>query len=290
LLAFARPGGLLRERLRAGARGGLAQRLGDHAVGQRHDHVVVLARPRELVLLLEQEPWLLALAALGDLDEFPEAFELLAVHAKHQLAGREPRARVAHGLPRAVVPHDHGAGTVLLRRDGAFEGAVRDRMVFDMDRHALVPGVEAGAFRHGPREHHAVELQAKVVVQARGRVLLDDERKRAGVGFAAFGRLARHGEVALRPIPRERVALGHGCVRYFCRAGNPRTASAELPAALVAARGPAGVQPVRRGMGLRSRPVCIALSGMGCPRKRPTLPPLARHCCRPWPLLGFSKE
>ena len=51
-------------------------------------------------------------------------------------------------------------------------------MVLDVHGHALVGRIEAGPLGHGPRHEHAIEFQPEVVVQARGRMLLDDERQR----------------------------------------------------------------------------------------------------------------
>ena len=48
-------------------------------------------------------------------------------------------------------------------------------MIFHLHGQALVGGIERRALGHGPRFQHAVHLQAKVVVQARGAVLLHHE-------------------------------------------------------------------------------------------------------------------
>src|SRR6185436_13169646 len=75
--------------------------------------------------------------------------------------------------PLAAIPQQHLAGAVLLLRDHALEFAVLERMVFGLHREALVGGVEARAFRHRPALEHALELEAKVVVQPRRRMALD---------------------------------------------------------------------------------------------------------------------
>ena len=87
---------------------------------------------------------------------------------------RAPRAGRL-GLPRAAVPEHDGAAAVLALGDDAFEAAVLERVVLDLHREALVRRVEARPLGHGPALQDAVELQAEVVVQAAGGVLLDDE-------------------------------------------------------------------------------------------------------------------
>src|SRR6185503_17227155 len=54
------------------------------------------------------------------------------------------------------------------------------------------------------RQQHAVELEAEVVVQARGGVLLDDEQVTAGRAFDLTRRLARLPEVPLPVVFLER--------------------------------------------------------------------------------------
>jgi hypothetical protein len=196
-----------------------AQRLGDDAVGQRRDDVVVGRRPGVLIALLEQDPGLLLLAGLGDLHQLPQAEELLAVKAEVQLARLHPLVRVVHRLPGALVPHDHRAGAVLALGDRAFEAAVAQRVILDVDGDLLLGRVEARPLGNGPGQQHAVELEAEVVVQARGSVLLHDEAQRlAALGGLLTSWLGRDREIALGPVARERVVvLGragrHGGVR-----------------------------------------------------------------------------
>jgi len=46
-------------------------------------------------------------------------------------------------------------------------------MILDMDGKALVLGIETRAARHGPTFQHPVQLQTEIIVQPRGRVLLN---------------------------------------------------------------------------------------------------------------------
>ena len=106
-------------------------------------------------------------------------------------------ARIADWYPGAFVPDHHFACSVLLRGDGPLKLVVRDGMVLGLDGHAFVGRVVARALRDGPAEHHSVEFEAKVVVQPRRPVFLDDELQAARRRFAALGRFRRDGEDSL---------------------------------------------------------------------------------------------
>src|SRR5207244_5962056 len=106
---------------------------------------------------------------------------------------------------RAAIPQEHGAAAVLALRNHALEVTVLHRVVFGLHRQALVAGVEARALRHRPRQQHAVQLEAEVVMQRGGPVLLDDERKAGRVLRSDLAaRLGSLAEIALRVILLER--------------------------------------------------------------------------------------
>ncbi len=75
------------------------------------------------------------------------------------------------------------------------------RMILGHHREALVLAVERRAFRHGPREQHAVAFEAEVVVEPSRRMHQHDEqeRARARIGDRAR-RLGRDIECPLRRI------------------------------------------------------------------------------------------
>src|SRR5260221_10744906 len=54
-----------------------------------------------------------------------------------------------------------------------FEVAVVERVVLRLHCKPLIRGIKAGSFRHRPALQHALELEAKVVMQSRGGVALD---------------------------------------------------------------------------------------------------------------------
>ena len=175
-------------------------------------------RPRDrLAGLPDQEP-LLVLPAHPC--EAPAAAQLVAA----ELHLDEPALELGQeilGLRRAiapVVPHDDGAGTVVVLRDDALEVGVLERVVLDVDGQALDLGPERRALGDCPALEHPGHLQAEVVVEAPGGVLLDDEEAAAspaghprrapgcGRGRASAGR--RRAEEAARrslgagPCPR----------------------------------------------------------------------------------------
>ncbi len=160
----------------------------------------------ELVVLVQQQPLLLAGAVLAPPYQEEATPQLLAVQLEVQLAGlhRGHRVVVAHEGPRTPIPHDDVATAVLAVTDHALEVGVLDRMVLDVHRESAGGRVEGRALRHGPARQHTVHLQAEVVVQPPGAVALHDERARAAGRHRGAGRLTsrlrRAREVAHRPI------------------------------------------------------------------------------------------
>ena len=83
--------------------------------------------------------------------------------------------RLALRFPIAAVPDLDRAAAIFALRDGAFEVAVVERMVLDLDGEPLVCRIERWAARHRPGLEHAIQLETQVVVQAGRRMLLDDK-------------------------------------------------------------------------------------------------------------------
>ena len=77
-------------------------------------------------------------------------------------------------------------------------------MIFDVNGEPLVGGVEARALGDRPACKHAIELEAEVVVEIAGGVLLHDEtRTRAALRPGATPGLGRPREVALAAVVLE---------------------------------------------------------------------------------------
>ena len=100
----------------------------------------------ELVAVLDQQP-VCALAAftiVGHADQDESAMQTLALEGKLEIALRQ---RLLWGprsvrLPIAAVPQHDRAAAILTLGNRPFEVAIIERMIFDLDRKALVMGVE----------------------------------------------------------------------------------------------------------------------------------------------------
>lgn len=85
-----------------------------------------------------------------------------------------------------------------------------------MDGHALVLGIEAGAFGDSPGEQDPIELEAEVVMEVGGGVLLDDEAQVFTTCSPLPAGLQSDAEVAPRPVPGQWVVhVVSCCVRGF---------------------------------------------------------------------------
>ena len=75
-------------------------------------------------------------------------------------------------LPRAYIPHHHRARAIVAFGNRAFKVEVRNRMILHLHGQAFVGRIERRAFGHRPGLEHAFHLQAEVIVQPSGPVLL----------------------------------------------------------------------------------------------------------------------
>lgn len=137
------------------------------------------------------------------------------MQVEEQLALGQALARIADRFPGATVPDDDGSGTVLPGWYRAFKAAVGNRVVLDVDRHALFLRIEARPLGHRPAHQDAVQLQAKVVVQPGGPVLLHDEGEGFGFSCPHAPRLRRAREVTLGGVARKRIARRRGAVGHL---------------------------------------------------------------------------
>jgi len=172
------------------------------------DHVV----PRLLraVLGLEHQPLRLARLAAVGAHEVPLAAQLVPAELHHDVAplpllGELP---FRHRIAGAVVPDERVARAVLPVRDPALEAAVLQRVVLGLDGQPLDRRIVAGSLGHRPRGQSAVHLQAHVVVQAGGIVLVDHERRLRVIRLRPRGGLRGDGEVALRLVLGEPALQG----------------------------------------------------------------------------------
>ena len=126
----------------------------------------------------------------------------VVINAAIDYMRREINNTHSYPIPEHVWEHkDHGQSSdnsVLYKELIALvkELPPAYRMVFNLHGEAFVLRVERRAFGDGPRLQHAFHLQAEVIVQARGAVLLDDEAPL--LAFVQFWRrLGRLLEVSL---------------------------------------------------------------------------------------------
>ncbi len=142
-------------------------------------------------MLLDEQPFV-SLAPRTPplhLDQREVSLQLLSVETKFQIALGQHRGRFGLGsrhvlplhrnrrkrLPRAHIPNHHRARAVIAFRDDALEVEIRNRMILHLHSQPLVRRIERWPLRHRPRFQHALHLQAKVIVQPRGVMLLYHE-------------------------------------------------------------------------------------------------------------------
>ena len=167
--------------------------------------VVGLAFLGEFVAVLDQEPVgaLAAVAVALHPHQHPAAVQLVAMQREFQVALLEAALGII-GFPDAAIPQHDGAAAILVVRDGAFEIAVVQRVILDLDRQPLVVRIERGSSRHRPGFEDAVELQPQIVMQPGRVMLLDHEPPLFGRrDLDVAGGLRRLAEIALLPVRAE---------------------------------------------------------------------------------------
>src|SRR5271156_3348469 len=134
---------------------------------------------------------------------------------------------------RALIPDDYSAGAVFAQGDDVAEFRVVDRVVLGAAGHPPVLRVDQRAAGDSPCHDDTVDLQAKLVVVATRRVVLDHELRPA---LAPSSASWLHGAPPVAPISpivaqthRWRVAVGPcaGNWRLPVITAKPRRASAQ---------------------------------------------------------------
>src|SRR5699024_6783264 len=133
--------------------------------------------------------------------------KLLSLQLEFKVALGKSLFRIANRLPCAIVPQQHRAAAILAFRDGAFEIAIVERVVLDMNGKAFFGWHEAGAARDRPAFQYAIHLKAQIVMQPARIVFLHHEAfLRAGLAAGSL-RLTGAREIALLAIGLERHCL-----------------------------------------------------------------------------------
>src|SRR5262245_19514682 len=167
---------------------------------------IAAVRHRFFVALLDQQPVLAPLASglAAHPHQRPVSVQLLAFERefKRSLAIGRLGVRILWN-PGAAIPQEHGPAAIFTLWDDAFERAVIERMVLDMDGEALLSGIEARPFGDCPALQDAVELEAEIVMQPPRSMLLNDKGE-PGVGLSArpsgSGRLRRLPKIAFASV------------------------------------------------------------------------------------------
>ena len=129
---------------------------------------------------------------------------LLAIQGEFQIALLEAALADRLRLPDAAIPQHDGAAAILAFGNGAFEIAIVQRVILDLDRQPLVGGIERWTARHGPGFEDAIELEPEIVVQAGRVMLLDHEPPLFARRYLdVAGGLRRLAEIALLPVRAE---------------------------------------------------------------------------------------
>ena len=112
--------------------------------------------------------------------------------------------RIAFGNPGATIPELHRAAAILALGNRAFEIAIVEWVILDLDGQALVVRIERGSARYRPGLEHAIEFEPEIVMQPRRIVALDDEAQPLPLRDSRFaGRLGGQAEVAFCAIGSE---------------------------------------------------------------------------------------
>src|SRR5215813_3090024 len=165
------------------------------------------------VSVFDQQP-IIALAVravIAHAHEHPASAQFLAGEGEFELTLAECLIDIAIALrhPETPIPQHDRAAAIFAFGYGPLEVTVVQRVVFHFDSQALVGGIERGSFGYRPGFEDAVVLQPQIVVEATGRVFLDDKARvlnLADRGLSA--RLSRLGKVAFRPV-LSKVCLCH---------------------------------------------------------------------------------
>ena len=180
--------------------------------GQAGEHGFGRQRPvfRDVaVLLLDEQPLLLALL---ELHQGPLTVELVATQLEEELPFLHALVWILERHPAPAVPDNDRPRAVIAFGDEPLEVPVLERVVFHVDRQALVGRVGGGPLGNRPGREHAADFEAQVPVEPARGVHMDHEET-AGGGLRGGRRLGGPGlgrtvQGPLGAIRSERIGAG----------------------------------------------------------------------------------
>ena len=113
--------------------------------------------------------------------------ELVTLELEQELSFLESFSPGLERHPLSAIPYDHSARAVIAGRNYSLEITVLERVIFDSYCKSLVVLVIRRSFRHGPRSQHAVHFEAQIEMQARRRMLVNDEETAGSWRYSTDG-------------------------------------------------------------------------------------------------------
>src|SRR6185437_3928144 len=147
--------------------------------------------------MLDQKPvGALFAVSLAHPGQNPAAIEFFTLESEIQLALCIASLGILT-VPVSAIPDHDGTSAVLALWNGAFEVAVIQWMILDLDGEPLVMRIEGRSLGDSPGFEDAIQFQSQIIVQVQCRMLLNHESealRRLDLSTSAgFGRL---GEIA----------------------------------------------------------------------------------------------
>lgn len=119
-------------------------------------------------------------------DQMPPAFQAFAEQLEPQMTLFQLGFRIPDRGPQAVVEGIDMPAPVVAGRNVAGEGRIGNRMVLNLDRHALHCRIVGRSLGHRPGFERVTDLQAEVVMTAAGVVKLHDKNWALPLARGAF--------------------------------------------------------------------------------------------------------
>jgi hypothetical protein len=137
----------------------------------------IAAFTRIRVLSLDQQPivsFRITAPASLHAHKMPTTFQPLAMELEVETPFLVAARRITYRRPSSLIPKHHRAAAIFALRNRAFEGAVGEGMILDMNGEPLVRRIEARVARHCPAFKRTIHSEPKIVMKPARRMLLDE--------------------------------------------------------------------------------------------------------------------